>query len=89
MFPHPIIVDVYNCVLKGIRYFCKKTAKVNGKYLPVIFIYYNDARINVYACVRTYDFNSAQRWIRRRFVSFGKGRGPGPSAHDHRTTSGG
>lgn len=57
-----------------------------GKWMAayVILIYY-------YAlmCVRTYDFNTAQRWIRRRFVPFGKGRGPGPSAHDHRTTSGG
>lgn len=39
--------------------------------------------------VRTYDFNSANRWIRGSFVSFGKGSGPGPSAHDHRTAFGG
>jgi len=34
--------------------------------------------------VRTYDFNSAQRRIRRSLISFSKGSGPGPSTHGHR-----
>lgn len=34
--------------------------------------------------VRTYDFNSAQRRIRRSLISFSKGSGPGPSTHVHR-----